>query len=78
MTSRLAQQLLTIGRQRVAAATSAASNSGIRGRSAFSTQISKSYAQPVGPLNAFVQTWYNLYVKQLCDVTVAINNLIIE
>jgi len=66
MTSRIAQTVLAFGRARVGSATISGANSSARGRLAFSTQISKSYAtESVGPLNAFVRTWYNLYVNTL-------------
>ena len=59
MTSRILQSLLGIGRIRAGAGI----NTGVRSRQAFSTQISRSYAEaPVGPVNALVRMWYNLYV----------------
>ena len=59
MTSRIVKSAFTIGRLRFGAATAAEANNG--SRLTFSTQISKSAAS-VSPANAFVRTWYNMYV----------------
>ena len=61
MTSRIVKSALSFGRLRVGSATVAEANTGTGRRLAFSTSVTKSPPSG-GPVNAFVRTWYNLYV----------------